>query len=96
VIMNFLGGEGNPPIVVWAPLVGLVLNLGANLFVIPRWGIEGAAVTSSIGYGLVLILVLVYHLRSSGSRVRDVALVRTSDVAALRGSRSGARAPAAA
>lgn len=83
VMMNFLGGEGSPPIVYWAPIAGLVLNLGANLFVIPRWGIDGAAVTSSVAYGAVFALLLAYYLRWTGSRLREVLVLRGDDVRSL-------------
>jgi O-antigen/teichoic acid export membrane protein len=85
VLMNSLAGEGSPPIVYRAPIVGVVVNLGANLFVIPRWGIDGAAVTSTVGYCIVLALVLGYYLRSTGSRARDVLVVKNHDLRALLG-----------
>jgi O-antigen/teichoic acid export membrane protein len=85
VLMSFLAGEGSPPIIYWAPLLGLVANLVPNLLVIPRWGINGAAVTSSIGYTIVLSLVFGYYIRSTGSSPRQVLIVHTSDINALRG-----------
>jgi O-antigen/teichoic acid export membrane protein len=72
VLMNFLAAEGSPSIIYRAPLVGVVLNLGANLLVIPRWGIDGAAATSSIGYIIVLLLVLRFYVAWTGSRPRDL------------------------
>jgi O-antigen/teichoic acid export membrane protein len=83
VVMNFLAGDGSPPIVYWGPFIGLVVNLGANLFVIPRWGINGAAVTSSVGYAVVLGLVLGYYLRWTHSRLGAVVLPRREDLRAL-------------
>jgi O-antigen/teichoic acid export membrane protein len=83
VLMNFLAGEGSPPIVYWAPLIGLLLNFGANVFVIPRWGINGAALTSTVGYAVVGLLALRYYVRSTGSRLTEVLLPRRSDLRAL-------------
>jgi O-antigen/teichoic acid export membrane protein len=97
VLMNFLAGEGSPPIIVWAPLTGLAINVVANLFVIPRWGINGASVTSSVAYGVVLLLVAQYYRRSTGSSLRDTFVVRGSDLAGLLGRRgSSGRAEAQA
>lgn len=70
VLMNFMAAEGSPSIIYRAPLVGVVFNLGANLLVIPRWGIEGAAVTSTIGYLIVFALVLRFYLAWTGTRPR--------------------------
>jgi O-antigen/teichoic acid export membrane protein len=83
VLMNFLAGEGSPSIVYWAPLVGLVINLGANLFVIPRWGINGAATTSTIGYVVVLVLVLRHYLRATRCRPGAVLLLKRGDLQGL-------------
>ena len=84
VIMNFLAGNGSPPIVYIAPLIGLIVNLGANFYVIPRYGINGAATTSSVGYAIVLALALGYYLRSTGSRLRELLMPRLADVGLAR------------
>jgi O-antigen/teichoic acid export membrane protein len=83
VLMNFLAGEGSPPIVVYGPLVGLILNFVANLFVIPRWGINGASITSSVGYGAVLLLVVRYYRRSTGASLRELLVARRADFTLL-------------
>jgi O-antigen/teichoic acid export membrane protein len=74
VLMNFMAAEGSPSIIYRAPLIGVVVNLVANLFVIPRWGIDGAAATSTVGYGIVFVLVLRFYLRWTGSRPRDLVV----------------------
>jgi O-antigen/teichoic acid export membrane protein len=88
VLMNFLAGEGSPPVIVWAPAVGLAVNLGLNLYAIPEWGINGASITSSVAYGVVLVLVLGYYLRSTGSRMKDVLVARVGDVTELTSGRA--------
>jgi O-antigen/teichoic acid export membrane protein len=92
-IMNFLGGEGYPRIVVLAPSVGLVINFGLNLFVIPRWGIDGAACTSSAAYGLVYVMVLVYYLRSTGTTLGELVIPHLGDIAVLAGRSHRTEAP---
>jgi O-antigen/teichoic acid export membrane protein len=83
VMMNFLAGEGSPPIVIWGPLVGVVINVVANIFVIPRWGINGASVTSSVAYAVVFLLVLAYYKRSTRSSILDVLGTRLGDIHAF-------------
>jgi O-antigen/teichoic acid export membrane protein len=80
VLMNFLAGNGSPPMVYIAPAVGLIVNFGANMYAIPHWGINGAAATSSVGYAVVLVLVAWYYLRSTGAPLRDLIVVRRIDV----------------
>ncbi len=83
VLMSFLAGEGSPPVVYVAPLIGVVVNLGANLFAIPTWGINGAATTSSVGYIIVFLLVLRYYLRATQCRLGAVLLLKKGDLRAL-------------
>jgi O-antigen/teichoic acid export membrane protein len=83
VPMSFLAGEGSPSVVYWAPLVGLTVNLAANMFVIPRWGIDGAATTSTVSYAIVLMLILRHYLRSTRCRPGAVLLVKRGDLQAL-------------
>jgi O-antigen/teichoic acid export membrane protein len=80
VLMNHLAGEGSPPIVYLGPLAGLIVNFGANMWVIPRYGINGAAVTSSVGYAVVLLLVGQQYLRLTGSRLRDLIAFKRVDL----------------
>ncbi len=53
VLSNYLAGRGRPRIVLFAWLAGAVVGIGADLLVIPAYGIAGAAVVSSLSYMLV-------------------------------------------
>jgi O-antigen/teichoic acid export membrane protein len=48
---------------VWIVLLVAAVNIGANLLVIPRWGIEGAAVVSAGAYVLSIVLTIVIGRR---------------------------------
>jgi Na+-driven multidrug efflux pump len=60
VLMNFLASCGMPLIAVYSPLVALVLNVALNLALVPSMGFAGAAVSSSVAYGLMLAMSLAY------------------------------------
>jgi O-antigen/teichoic acid export membrane protein len=60
VLMNFLASCGMPRVVVVGPLLALVLNVAANLALIPRLGFVGAAIASSLAYALMLAISLAY------------------------------------
>jgi len=89
VVMGYLAGNGSPPVVYWGPFLGLVVNIGVNLVLIPRLGINGASISSSIGYSLVLVIALIYYMRLTDSRLGDVLMPRRSDFAALLHSSGG-------
>jgi O-antigen/teichoic acid export membrane protein len=71
VIVQFLNSFGYPKSVVGVWFAVVLLNLGANVFAIPRYGIAGAAAVSSFSYLVVLlaILALVRGHSSKGSPV---------------------------
>ncbi|MFQ5926679.1 MAG: polysaccharide biosynthesis C-terminal domain-containing protein [Terriglobia bacterium] len=63
LINNFLAGKGYPGVLHIAASVGLALNIVLNWLWIPRYGITGAALASSISYGLWLLLLVVHFRR---------------------------------
>ncbi|HKQ98089.1 MAG TPA: oligosaccharide flippase family protein [Candidatus Polarisedimenticolia bacterium] len=85
VLMNHFAGRGMPAVTLYAPLVGLLLNVGLNLVVVPRYGIAGAAVTSSLAYALMLALSLGAFLRSGRIGLRRSLVVGTGEVLDLLG-----------
>ncbi len=68
-LMNYLAGIGMPPVAVVAPAAGLVANVLLNLWLIPRLGLRGASLASSLAYGLMLAISLIYVRRRPESRV---------------------------
>lgn len=88
ILGSYLIGQGRLRAVALTTVLGVVVNLGCNLVLIPSFGIEGAAVSSSISYTLTGLLVLVVFVRQSEIPLKSV-LVPTprevrSRVAALR------------
>lgn len=56
---TILSGIGKPKINSKIVLIAAVTNIALNLVVIPRYGIVGAAITTVIGYTIILVLTLV-------------------------------------
>lgn len=53
---NFLAGIGKPKIVTVIILLSALLNVLLNIFLIPRWGINGAALATTASYFLMLLI----------------------------------------
>lgn len=60
ILMNLFGACGQPPIVVYSPFVALVLNLSANLVLVPRLGFVGASISSTVAYAAMLVMSALY------------------------------------
>jgi O-antigen/teichoic acid export membrane protein len=64
----------------------LLVNVGLNLVWIPRFGIAGAAASSTAAYGLSLLLMGRYWLRRFPEiRAIDLLRLRTDELRALAG-----------
>lgn len=61
-----LAGQGYPAITLWAPALTLALNVALNLALIPAMGLTGAALSTSLAYGLWGLLVSGRCLRQLG------------------------------
>lgn len=80
VLSQFLLAAGAPGRSTLVLLAGLTLNLVANALLIPRFGIMGAAMASSISYTVTALLMVVAFHRLTHQPLRDTLLVRRSDL----------------
>lgn len=66
-----------------AAVVALVVNVGANWILIPRWGISGAALSTAISYSAAALILLFVFVRESGHSVGETIFVDRADVGRL-------------
>jgi O-antigen/teichoic acid export membrane protein len=74
-----LKGRGRPGLVSAATGVGAVVTVGADIALIPRHGIEGAAFASVIAYAVTAAVLLGCYRRTSAGRL-TMLLPRGTDV----------------
>ncbi|MBN2186932.1 MAG: flippase [Dehalococcoidia bacterium] len=80
VLANEITGRGKPVVGTIAAGVSLAVNIPLNLVLIPRMGISGAALASTISYSVTALVVLVTFLRISGNSLVDTILLRREDL----------------
>ncbi|GIX23097.1 polysaccharide biosynthesis C-terminal domain-containing protein [Caldimonas sp.] len=66
---NFLG---KPRLSAAVAGLSLLINLAACLWLVPRWGATGAAVATSLSYGLAMVWGVALFRRHAGLRWRDL------------------------
>ncbi len=86
-----LCGRGRPLLSLWMTIPTVLLNVALNLFLIPRYGAQGAAVASSISYTLGCGAFAVVYARSIGLGLGDVLRPRLHDFTPLAAMLSRAR-----
>lgn len=92
VVGGYVSGIGRPGLASLVTLIALAVNIAANVVLIPRFGIVGAAAASLVSYTLSSVVLTVMAARFSGTPVRrfwipgpsDARLVLTTGLGLLR------------
>lgn len=84
VIASYLSGIGRPIYATYISAVTVVLTVFLDLTLIPRFGIQGAAVSSSTVYITATALSIVVFIRESGSGWWETLVIQPADFARYR------------
>jgi len=79
IINTFFWSKGFPIMTIILPIIALAINIGLNIILIPLIGIIGAAIATSISYGVWLILLLVYFFKTKLVENPNMLLWQKSD-----------------
>ena len=60
IFMNYFASIGMPLVTIYSPGIAALINIILNIKLIPILGIVGASISSTVAYGIMLILSLVY------------------------------------
>jgi O-antigen/teichoic acid export membrane protein len=66
------GAGGYPRSVIYAQSAALGVNIAANLYLLPRYGIRGSAAASALAYGCSALLIAIAFFRRFGLRPSDL------------------------
>ncbi len=83
VLSRYIVGQGRPGTGTLVLMAGLAVNVAANLILVPRFGIDGAAASSSISYACTALLTLAMFRRLSGRGWAETLIIQPSDLRAL-------------
>ncbi len=72
VMVNFFSGTGRPKYNLYASLIGLSVTVVAAFLLIPRMGIQGAAITTSLTYLALFVYQWMVFRRLTGSRLSEL------------------------
>jgi O-antigen/teichoic acid export membrane protein len=89
VVGGYVTGIGRPGVNSIVSLVAFGVNIVANLVLIPRFGIVGAATASLISYSLSSLLLTAVAARYSGTPLTSFWVPRVEDVRYLAGTSVG-------
>lgn len=81
--MQYFFTLGRPKVHLYTTLITLAVNIALNFLLIPRWGIFGAAVASSISYLGYGLFYLALFLRREKFSCRDLFVLNKEDFKAI-------------
>ncbi|OHA71300.1 MAG: hypothetical protein A3H01_01565 [Candidatus Wildermuthbacteria bacterium RIFCSPLOWO2_12_FULL_40_9] len=79
VLAADLSGRGKPQYAIWSSMTALIANIVLNIILIPKMGIVGAALASSISYWLDTLVVLGAFMCISKNRLKEVFIIKKED-----------------
>jgi O-antigen/teichoic acid export membrane protein len=85
IMTSYISGRGKPGPVSVGATITLILNLVANVILIPRYGIVGAAAASLISYTAMTAMMVVVACRVSGLSPADLIVPRKAELVMIKG-----------
>jgi O-antigen/teichoic acid export membrane protein len=82
ILSHYIIAAGAPGTATAVLIAGLMVNLAANVVLIPQFGLIGAAAAASISYSATALLTVAAFRRLSGRSFAETLLVRRRDVGA--------------
>jgi len=76
--------QGHPQKYSWTAALAFLTMIGLDVLLIPRMGIEGAALASTVAYALATVAVVVLYRRANPCSWRELLIPRKSDWVVLR------------
>lgn len=74
-----LTGRGRPDVTMVSAILALVTNLGINLLLLPRIGISGAAIASSLAYGFAACFTYYRFAQVTNTSWREAIIPQNND-----------------
>ena len=79
ILSNDIAGRGKPELNMFISAIALIINVLANLFLIPYFNASGAALASTFSYTILFILMIVVYCHLSSVRWITVLVPQKSD-----------------
>jgi O-antigen/teichoic acid export membrane protein len=80
ILQSDLTARGYPRANMWAGLAAVVSNVILNVILIPRIGINGAAIASTVSYSLYALVIVIYFMRVTGVKFAAIVAPKAEDV----------------
>jgi O-antigen/teichoic acid export membrane protein len=80
VLAGYLAGMGAPRLNLYASAAGLLATVALDLGLIPRYGIIGASIASTVSYAVTTGVTIALFVGKTGARVSDLFVLQSADL----------------
>ena len=80
VLVQYFNSLGVPRLIPAFWVMTLLVNLGLNFVLIPRYGARGAAISSTASYTMIFLLVSIYFFRRTGNHFAHAFVLRGGEL----------------
>lgn len=84
ILNGDLAGRGKAIYTLYVFSCGLILNIVLNILMIPKLGINGAAVSSTIAYSASSLVLAFVYSRKYSVQMRDLLIIKMDDITEMR------------
>ncbi|HEX2896975.1 MAG TPA: oligosaccharide flippase family protein [candidate division Zixibacteria bacterium] len=84
ILAKDLAGRGYPwpAVLAWVPV--LLINFAGFVIFIPKFGVNGAALSVTVSFLLIFILITAYYSKIGGVKIKDLFLLKLDDLRTLK------------
>jgi len=85
VLSKYISGIGKPLLTSTGSILGLILNIPLLILLVPRLGIIGASIASSVAYIAYAVYIIPVFIKKSGVSLRDTLVMNKDDITDILG-----------
>jgi O-antigen/teichoic acid export membrane protein len=80
ILSNDLAGRGKPELNMYVSFFNVGFNVLLNLILIPGYGVKGAALASTITYGMSFLIKILIFRKVTNQKVSDFLIMKKTDI----------------
>ncbi len=84
ILANDIAARGRPDLNMYFSILTVTINIAGNLYLIPRYGLAGAATATTIAYMLNLMFRLIVYQKISGNNFLSPLLITSEDISRIK------------
>lgn len=84
ILASYLAGVGLVEKNIYSSIASVIVTIVINIYLIPRIGINGAAISTSLSYITFTLMTIWFYNRYTQARWQDIILIKGSDIAQIR------------